>query len=577
MKNWKKFTAVFALCAIAYFTSVHSEEEPLELIVKHELPDSLAKVHSVGVHTNASRIKVGDEFFDTSDLFLEYPKDGKYHLDIIGVDGLRETDKQTLDFEVDNTAPKISVNTDVELTNQTLEFDALIEDANLDSYSVEGIEETGPPLHFKIEKEGKYHLVINAVDKLGNKAKFERDFEIDKTPPTVVLKNNPPEFTNQNVQLDFAADGADTSVTLENYQEQIEFKDKAGNSTWFDVPRFEIDKTPPKITIDNIPELTNKDVNIKYHIDEKNLDTITIDGELNETREGQHKVTIKAVDKAGNVAQKSIEFEIDKTPPTLDFKGIQADEDYRYMPEWELVTDGDEKNYDLKEIQPGHMELAAIAKDKAGNEIKKTINFILNPHGSTFEIDKPNGDYFNKNIQIKIKEKNISKIINKKILIKINNKTKELDTYEFTAEDEGIYQIDVYTTDKAGNKNKLENPVKFVIDKTSPVINLIQTDKGYNLEALDNLSDYTLEYYIDGTRAENLNLTDDDYHFIEIKGRDKSGNEIDKIYEVKKGQKAKEVNKIKQTETKKKPLNKLVLIPIAVVIIAIIIFVGLKV
>jgi len=80
---------------------------------------------------------------------------------------------------------------------------------------------------------------------------------------------------------------------------------------------FTIDMTQPQITqITQIPEYTNQNVTLNYNVSDSN--TVTVSGDNSPyTSEGLHNVILTATDAAGNTSSLSLSFTIDMTQPQI--------------------------------------------------------------------------------------------------------------------------------------------------------------------------------------------------------------------------------------------------------------------
>lgn len=115
---------------------------------------------------------------------------------------------------------------------------------------------------------------------------------------------------------------------------QVEFsaRDSWGNETLSPAQAFTIDAQPPQISISGVDEgqLANHGLNAAISISDANLDTaqtrIHLDGQpyVSGTpiqAEGEHVLSVRALDLAGNQSQTARHFHIDRTPPPLAITG----------------------------------------------------------------------------------------------------------------------------------------------------------------------------------------------------------------------------------------------------------------
>lgn len=115
---------------------------------------------------------------------------------------------------------------------------------------------------------------------------------------------------------------------------QVEFsaRDSWGNETLSPAQAFTVDAQPPQIGISGVDEgqLANHDLSAAISISDANLDTaqtrIHLDGQpyVSGTpiqAEGEHVLSVRALDRAGNQSQTARHFRIDRTPPPLAITG----------------------------------------------------------------------------------------------------------------------------------------------------------------------------------------------------------------------------------------------------------------
>nr|WP_274600944.1 S8 family serine peptidase [Clostridium yunnanense] len=183
--------------------------------------------------------------------------EGKHVLKVKAVDEAGNVSEATVAFEIDKTAPKLSIkgvedgklyNVDVTPTLDTEEgvtVKALLDGKDYDLKTVTA--------------EGKHVLEVTAVDKAGNQSTAKVSFEIDKTAPIFTVK------------------------------------DVESGKTY-------LDTVNPKITVDD------KDATVNLLLDGK-----AYDGKTAIDVEGDHIIAGTAVDKIGNKANLEIKFAVKKS------------------------------------------------------------------------------------------------------------------------------------------------------------------------------------------------------------------------------------------------------------------------
>ena len=230
-------------------------------------------------------------------------------------------------------------------------------------------------VHYTFTQPGYYVITLNVSDNAGNWAVDIVNVTVkDITPPIITIispENN--TITNQSIILVYSVSDnmdnpADIVVNVENgtvytdeksYTVIVNATDSAGNSATQTII-FTIDKTKPNIIISGVADgaYYNTDVAPIVDVTDANLNTtsITLNGApfasgTTITAENTYTLVVQANDKAGNNANKTIIFIIDKTAPTITIssessqttnKNIftiswSASEDVQY---YEISTDG---------------------------------------------------------------------------------------------------------------------------------------------------------------------------------------------------------------------------------------------
>lgn len=326
------------------------------------------------------------------------------------------------------------------------------------------------------------------------------------------------------------------------------------------------------------------------------------------TGECRYSISVRSADKAGNVAEsvKESEFIIDKTLPDLSITDV-ADQtayagaiapridssdanldDYAttytlkaahnkdsavdLMPKVDRTATSQNVAYgDFPHKLPydDYYTLTAVAKDKAGNVIKRTISFSVNRFGSVYSFDPATqgirGRYLKKGQQVVVRETNVSGLKASSLHAEMvkgartipldrsqytvktsDDKGWSLTTYSFPAalfRDDGYYRLQLTSVDKAGNlaQNTMEGKgqdrksaaeVNFAVDSRRPDASLsgvssggvyYAPSKGLSLFARDNMKVQKVELYRDGKQVGSWNQGSDSptppQHTIQADGR----------------------------------------------------------
>jgi large repetitive protein len=485
-----------------------------------------ASIMDLNLDLNTVVVKRNGAVYENSDLkFIEdgtiatlhytFNLEGNYEVTVNGVDKAGNEQKQSVHFTIDKTNPDIKIDVqnpnvkngkhyranipvEVTVTDENLNIQTISVTRDGERYQLADadfiFQGNKAVLNYSFTKEGDYEVTVTATDKAerGPISKVVK-FTLDKQAPTIDIqvsdidkgpyynKDITPvkvDVTNRDLHLDVNkievkrngvtyensglkfVQGDDKSVATLNYgfTEEGDYLvvvtaiDKAGNSKEQSI-EFTIDKTLPKIEFD----LKNKDVsNSKFYkadlpvevtITDTNLDKNTIKvtrngntyadvksgdfvvsdhhAKLNYTftREGDYVITIEATDKARNHSQRTVEFTIDKTTPALAISGVENSEHYS-------------KNRDLRVL------VNDTNLDVSKTEITVTRKETPTATARAYQV----GPF------------SLS-----------NNDTRASLNYRFTQE--GIYTINLRSTDKAGNR-QVHDEIMFVIDKTNPMLNI---------------------------------------------------------------------------------------------------------
>ncbi|SHJ28413.1 lactocepin [Clostridium amylolyticum] len=256
------------------------------------------------------------------------------------------------------------------------------------------------------------------------------------------------------------------------------------------------------------------------------------------TEEGKYELVITAVDKAGNKAEAVVKFSIDKTAPKITVTGAENGKAYntsiapiiKVDEEATITTTLNGKEYDGKEItEEGNYELAIGAVDKAGNKTEVLVKFSIDKTAPKVELtgvedEKAYNTSINPVIKVNDKEATVTTTLN----------GKPYDGKEIS--EEGKYELVVTAVDKANNKTEVL--VKFVIDKTAPIIQVkgIEAGKVYDKEVTPIISvnekDAAVKFMLDGQEYDGKSpISKIGKHKIEITATDLAGNTSNLVVE----------------------------------------------
>ena len=394
--------------------------------------------------------------------------------------------------------------------------------------------------------DGDYTFDIAFTDMAGNKADkvAQHKFTVDKTIPTINVsfdnnsaKNNnyykadrtatitvnEHNFNAQDVKVNISATGADNSTAATapsvsswtsngnihtatvkfandgKYAFDVNYTDLADNAAKENVvTTFYVDKTAPTVKISNVVNESANSGNVApvISLSDNNYS-------------GDYVFSLTRVD-----------INAKKTDVTNDFAST-------VVPTNNIGAVVTYANFASEEVNDGIYVLNATLTDKAGNSSADTITFSVNRFGSTYmggdeETNAllDNG-YTNAEKDIVISEINVDKLTKSNISLSLDSsslktlkqnvdytiqedaKTGQWHRYNYTVkssnfENEGNYTLELSSTDAAKNTStnrirpveKRKLAVQFVVDKTSPVVNIAGIENNALYE--ENSKDVTI-------------------------------------------------------------------------------------
>ena len=394
--------------------------------------------------------------------------------------------------------------------------------------------------------DGDYTFDIAFTDMAGNKADkvAQHKFTIDKTIPvisvsfdnnsaknnnyfkadrTATITVNEHNFNAADVKVNISATGADNSTSATapsvsswtnngnvhtatisfakdgKYAFDVNYTDLADNAAKENVvTTFYVDKTAPTVKISNVVNESANSGNVApvISLSDNNYS-------------GDYVLSLTRVD-----------INAKKTDVTNDFAST-------VVPTNNIGAVVTYANFASEEVNDGIYVLNATLTDKAGNSSADTITFSVNRFGSTYmggdeETNAllDNG-YTNAEKDIVISEINVDKLTKSNISLSLDSsslktlkqnvdytiqedaKTGQWHRYNYTVkssnfENEGNYTLELSSTDAAKNTStnrirpveKRKLAVQFVVDKTSPVVNIAGIENNALYE--ENSKDVTI-------------------------------------------------------------------------------------
>ena len=376
-----------------------------------------------------------------------------------------------------------------------------------------------------ITADGRYKIVVNAVDEAGNKAAATLDVLVDKIAPAVVLRENgvvldPAKrqtfahdakieisVADANLKSDWSAklNGAayvsgDPITAEQNHTLVVHAADEAGNVT--DVTlSFLIDKTLPAISFyagDRLldPRELHKflaDVAITIKASDAlstPVPTATIDGAPYTSGaliadENEHTIVATAVDDAGNRAEATLKILVDKTKPTIAFSvgGKPIDAPFKEDIRVDIAVNDNlpgvtyTSDYTSGQLisAEGPRTINVHAVDRAGNTADASVKILIDKSGPAIafydgetKLDAAKRQDFKRLPSIDVRVSDAFSTFTSSITID------GIQYISGTPIAEGDHTIGVHAADALGNATDAK--LELLVDVTAPVVVLKEGD-----------------------------------------------------------------------------------------------------
>lgn len=324
-------------------------------------------------------------------------------------------------------------------------------------------------------------------------------------------KMTPPGGSSATTEA-IIGDGTENFATEADYELQYTVTDKAGNISATRNVFFRVDKTAPQVSISDVGATsTASSVSLSFTVKE------AFYWDMNPV-----KITIyKKKDGQGETLEKTIEF----TPRSAN----------------------DSTSYTFTDDAEYRMEM--VAEDKCGNKTETKYAFIKDGTAPTIMLSGvSNYDKTDKDVSLKVSVNEAFYSTNKVSLsgtrTDINGKKNNIEFDNFVTNrsqlseleqlfnEDGIYDITVTSTDKAGNTTT--KSVHFTIDTTDPEIgdlskyDGIKTNKfewDVNLDELvKDLTVCEINLYLDGALYDGTSEIADGSHVLRVEATDELGH-----------------------------------------------------
>jgi len=311
------------------------------------------------------------------------------------------------------------------------------------------------------------------------------------------------------------SEGVQTFNIEADYEITYRATDRAGNVSDPATVSFRVDKTAPELTISGVAnkgtstqeisisygmreafywDMENAEISIFKRVDggsTQPLRTVKFNADnandaMSElfTEDGEYSFTFKAADKAGNTAETSYSFILDKNAPLITLSGVS--------------------NYDKTE---SNVDFAAMI-----NETFYTSNKV--------ELEGKRKDKYGKVTDVDFGT------------ISVNSSNPA--TVEKKFAEDGIYDITVRATDKAGNSS--EQKIHFTIDTEDPEISGLEAYDGTVINKFNGVPDVEdmivdltvckLKFYLDGVEYSDNSEISEGSHVFRVEATDEMGHTL---------------------------------------------------
>lgn len=449
-----------------------------------EVEEAVYKYATVSIDVNRTidgkRMSVPSQKFELDQVRshkkMVFSEEGSYEVSVQVTDKAgNKSEKIVRTFVVDKTAPVIhasagsekffskNAKVDIEvIENNYKESDVTISafrvlDGSKKKVAVSGLNKTGKTSRVTevFQEDGAYEVIVSAKDKAGNKAKEQKlSFMIDKTKPEISFAG----VREKQV--------AGESVTLKTTIKELNPVDK---TTTVQVKKKDMDGVWSDI--DN-KQIVFEGASGDYQ------------GVFNE--EGVYEITVKAKDKAKNLADKKIIFTIDKSAPIVE--GLEKyDGQYVSGFDWKkeetakvrdltvveqhVYVNGEEKVGDFSLKEDGKYVLELRAKDQLGQVEEKKIEFMIDATAPEITATMQGGENIvpaEANTVVNEEGKVILSVADEQdclesVLVNGENCKLEKNSQQCEVEIDtiGTYDIEACAVDQVGNKTVFSTKVKY--------------------------------------------------------------------------------------------------------------------
>ncbi|MFP4196024.1 MAG: Ig-like domain-containing protein [Methanomassiliicoccales archaeon] len=453
------------------------------------------------------------------------PADGEHQVDVKAIDTMGNEANRSVSFGVDTVSPSVDILSPQDSLTGSGEVnlsweasDALSGVSKVETRVNGGswVERNGSSCQLSLA-DGVHDLEVRATDAAGNQASELHSIRVDTTPPWVSIGSPTGPVNSSRVTVEWS--GGDSGSGLDRYRVSVDGQAPMG-------------------------------VGLNTSID---LDLA----------EGEHNITVSALDGAGNQAQDSASLPVDLTSPSIEILSPQSllntstvesswsssDSGSGLSGHW-IGLDGGEwidlglmTEHSFDSVADGEHEIRVRAVDQAGNQITGKVNFtVCTEELDVWIISPDNGTLIDQSKVTVEWGANPSAYGISHFLVRLDggswtdvgNET----SYSLTVSD-GTHLIEVKVVDGSGEE--VVAGVNLTVDTTPPSLSLVRPVEGEVINASYAQVEWDIEDQLSGVRYSLVRMDSgswvyeegtshtftslaDGTHLVEVRGYDMAGN-----------------------------------------------------